>query len=358
MFLLLEVGAGARHRAIEGHQLCVLRAPLCLARPQACYLVREVGLSLWRPVPERSKDYIAAPKANGYQSLHLTVRLPRGSRSSTSSTSSSASSQDSEDQAVVVLGMLDSSGTGSSGGAGASTYTSTTTSSSSSTTTTSGPTSTSGTTISSSSHGPTLELQIRTQAMHEQAEGGEAAHAAYKGGLDAAQARQLKAWTGALLGSTSLPAAVALSGGEGGGVPVGSLQATLPRTGSIAPTLFSSHGSSTAEAAAEGLFRHMDRNGDGRISLGEVQELLAELGVAEGEVRAAAAREVLRAAGVGHSHGSEAGDSSASSSGGSTSSGLDGSMDSFDSSATISYDQFLGLQREVGGGVVLVVGLA
>ncbi len=34
--------------------------------------------------------------------------------------------------------------------------------------------------------------------MHEQAESGEAAHAAYKGGLDAGQAQRLQAWTHAL----------------------------------------------------------------------------------------------------------------------------------------------------------------
>ena len=34
--------------------------------------------------------------------------------------------------------------------------------------------------------------------MHKQAESGEAAHAAYKGGLDANQAKRLQAWTHAL----------------------------------------------------------------------------------------------------------------------------------------------------------------
>lgn len=42
---------------------------------RACYTVREIIRSLWKEIPNRSKDYIAQPKANGYQSLHMAVDI-------------------------------------------------------------------------------------------------------------------------------------------------------------------------------------------------------------------------------------------------------------------------------------------
>jgi (p)ppGpp synthase/HD superfamily hydrolase len=42
---------------------------------EACYVVQRATHALWRPLPDRTKDYISTPKPNGYQSLHSTVTV-------------------------------------------------------------------------------------------------------------------------------------------------------------------------------------------------------------------------------------------------------------------------------------------
>ncbi len=46
---------------------------------EECYQVLGLIHSLWKPVPQRLKDYIASPKPNGYQSIHTAIFTGDGS---------------------------------------------------------------------------------------------------------------------------------------------------------------------------------------------------------------------------------------------------------------------------------------
>lgn len=51
---------------------------IVVGTPTECYVAMGILHQLYKPVPGRFKDYIAIPKANGYQSLHTTLVSPLG----------------------------------------------------------------------------------------------------------------------------------------------------------------------------------------------------------------------------------------------------------------------------------------
>ena len=60
----------------EIYDACALR--VIVDSEEECYAVLEEVHALWEPLPQKTKDYIASPKTNGYQSLHTVVRTPTG----------------------------------------------------------------------------------------------------------------------------------------------------------------------------------------------------------------------------------------------------------------------------------------
>ena len=123
------------------------------------------------PLLDRTKDYIAEPKPNGYASIHLTMLPPPVVSFQSASVSQAGGVRpDGIDDAEALVSQC-------------------------------------------------MELQIRTRRMDDLAEAGEASHSAYKGGLDSRQARQLRDWTHQLrkrLSAAGGAAAVAAASGDVG----------------------------------------------------------------------------------------------------------------------------------------------
>ena len=131
------------------------------AKAQACKRIEHLVHTIWATNPLRRKDYITQPKTNGYQSLHLAVYIPQAE-------------QDGEQLRRHAEHTEHAATAGADGRL----------------------------------HPvDTMELQIRSDAMHGAAEQGTSSHFAYKGGLGAAQTQRLQDWTGALMQvSIQLPA--------------------------------------------------------------------------------------------------------------------------------------------------------
>ncbi|HAL57591.1 MAG TPA: RelA/SpoT family protein [Bacteroidetes bacterium] len=62
----------------EIYDLFAVRFVLDTLDNNACFLVYGIVSEIYKPIPERFKDYISIPKKNGYQSIHTTVVGPGG----------------------------------------------------------------------------------------------------------------------------------------------------------------------------------------------------------------------------------------------------------------------------------------
>lgn len=68
-----------RHKALPFSEIMDVYAFRIIAKDiRSCYVMLGAMHSLYTPIPGRFKDYIAIPKANGYQSLHTTLFGPYG----------------------------------------------------------------------------------------------------------------------------------------------------------------------------------------------------------------------------------------------------------------------------------------
>lgn len=64
----------------ELYDLFAVRIILDSNDDNSCFLAYGIVSAIYRPVPERFKNYISMPKKNGYRSLHTTVIAPGGKR--------------------------------------------------------------------------------------------------------------------------------------------------------------------------------------------------------------------------------------------------------------------------------------
>src|SRR4029077_13773033 len=67
-----------RKRSLLNEIVDVYGIRIIVDRPDTCYRALGVVHSVFKPMPGRFKDYVAIPRANGYQSLHTTLFGPNG----------------------------------------------------------------------------------------------------------------------------------------------------------------------------------------------------------------------------------------------------------------------------------------
>ena len=130
----------------------------------ACYRAQQIAHATFSAVKGRTKDYVAKPKKNGYQSLHSALIV----------SDDTDDTDDIEDDDPSAKNKNDSPSSSSSSSSNDNNH-------------------------DNNSHNngsrTTIELQIRTRRMHASAEIGNAAHSSYKGGFtegDPGAAKTLK----------------------------------------------------------------------------------------------------------------------------------------------------------------------